>query len=227
MTKPIFITATDTESGKTKIASALLEKLSKYGKTIGFKPIAAGCETDEVGLINEDALILQQSASVPLTYSTVNPIALEPAIAPHIAAQLANVALNKEVLQKAYQDILKTEADYLIIEGAGGWKLPLNENEFMSDWVADNKLPVILVVGMKLGCLNHALLSLDSIKQSGVTLLGWVANCIEGEMPYLAENITTLESYIAKHFDAPKLGTVPRLTQGQSAQEYLSIDCIL
>ncbi|WP_026016700.1 dethiobiotin synthase [Catenovulum agarivorans] len=221
--KSYFVTATDTECGKTFFSSALIGYLAKQGKAAGFKPIAAGCELIDGQLKNEDALALQQTSNVELVYSQINPIALEPAIAPHIAAAEAGIEITNNELTQAYQKFAQDNLDYLVVEGAGGWKLPLGNNNYLSDWVATQQLPVILVVGLKLGCLNHALLTQESIKASGCNIVGWVANALHGDMPYMQQNIQTLQQAI----DAPLLGVLPKLKNPTESLNFLNLSQLL
>lgn len=186
---------------------ALLGYLKQYlaARTFGWKPVAAGCTATPSGWRNEDALALQAAASQPLDYQQVNPIALPPAIAPHIAAQAAGVELSVRVLEQLWQRLPQQQADWVLVEGAGGWELPLNEHECLPHWVLRAELPVLLVVGLRLGCLNHALLTARRIADQGGRLVGWVANELQAEpMPWQAENIATLDQHLA----APRLGSL-------------------
>ncbi len=200
-----FITGTDTEVGKTVVSCLLLKDLqSIYSKCQGFKPISAGCETTSNGLRNSDALALQAASSQSIAYELVNPLAYEPAIAPHIAAQEVSEKITLDALQDAYEAVVATQPKLLLIEGAGGWRLPINNEEYLSQFVQQNQIPVILIVGMRLGCLNHAVLTYESIVADGTPVVGWVANqCIE-KMAYYEENVATLEKMI----DAPLLAEV-------------------
>lgn len=202
MTKRYFITGTDTGVGKTFFSCRWLAALKRQGcKTIALKPVASGCVTTPKGLQNEDALLLQAAASVALPYVEVNPFAFEPAIAPHIAATLQGVTMHAEGIAKSIAPALKKPADYYVIEGAGGLLMPLNATETWIDFVREIEAEIILIVGMRLGCLNHAILTYEAIQQSGCTLAGWLANPIDPAMPYLAENIATLTT----RFKAPLL----------------------
>ncbi len=201
-----FITGTDTNIGKTFVATRLLEQLNKTGKkTLGFKPIASGCEKTPNGLRNEDALALQQAASIACPYELVNPFAFAPPIAPHIAAAQQQITISIEQLIQAAKQLDTLQPDVIVVEGAGGWTVPINDQHSFADFAKALNFPVILVVGMRLGCLNHAILSYQSIVQAGVPLAGWVANCIEPMMPYLQENIDTLRAAIK----APLIEVVP------------------
>lgn len=207
MNNGYFITGTDTDVGKTWISLGIVEALKQQGKKVGvMKPISAGCEQTSEGLRNEDAVLLQQHSNVKLDYDTINPYAFEPAIAPHIAAADEGVRVDIETLYQNLQTI-KQQSDCVVVEGAGGWMVPLNDFQTMADLAKRFELPVILVVGMRLGCLNHALLSVEAIRASGLPLVGWVANQVSAEMNCLDKNIETLQQMI----DAPLLGQIPHL----------------
>ncbi len=199
----LFITGTDTGVGKTYFCSALLKALNQQGqRTIGFKPIASGCHHNaKQQLRNDDALILQQSASVLLPYALVNPVALQPEIAPHIAAEQSNRNVTTEELCQHYQRLLSYKPDTIVIEGAGGWYTPLNQDHTLANFVIQQELPVILVVGIRLGCLNHAILTEQAIRNDGLHIIGWIASVIEPNMPALKENIATLQNRL----NAPQL----------------------
>jgi dethiobiotin synthetase len=206
--KRYFVTGTDTDVGKTLVVEGLLAAAGEQGlTTLAIKPVAAGCERTSDGLRNEDALKLMAQMSEPLSYQQVNPVALEPAIAPHIAAQQVGQLLCLETLVKHCQEVLTQPAQLALIEGAGGWRLPLNETEYLSSLPQRLDMPVILVVGMKLGCLNHALLSMEAIARDGVRLAGWVANRVDGNMSCFEANLATLKGVI----NAPLLGVIPCL----------------
>ena len=200
MTSRFFITGTDTGVGKTYVSCQLLNQY-KAQKTIALKPLASGCTRTTEGLRNEDALLLQAAATVKLDYAEVNPFAFEPAIAPHIAADLYSEKLSAKKMAEACLPAFHHPADLYLIEGAGGWQVPLNADETWPDFVKLIDASVILVVGMRLGCINHALLSVQSIQQSGCHLAGWVANCLPPDMPFLQENI----AYLTKKIAAPLL----------------------
>ena len=200
MSKQIFfIAGTDTDAGKTHAACQLLHAAQQRGlRTLGLKPLAAGAENTADGLRNADALLLQQASAVQLPYEAVNPFCFFDAIAPHIAAKKSGVRLSaKEIAQHIRHTLDNTEFDYALIEGAGGWRVPINETETLADVVKLLNLPVILVVGMKLGCLNHALLTVEAIVRDGIELYGWIANDFGNPMPYLEENIAALEQKIS------------------------------
>ncbi|MEN8169862.1 MAG: dethiobiotin synthase [Pseudomonadota bacterium] len=209
MAKGFFITGTDTEVGKSWCTLGLMAKLQQQGHSVvGMKPIASGCTETPDGLRNEDALLIQQQSSTTVDYEIINPYSFLPAIAPHIAAAQAGqrIKLGK-IIERFIQ--LRAQADYVVVEGVGGWQVPLNENETLADLAVALQLPVILVVGLRLGCINHALLSAESIRATGCTLAGWIANTIK---PQMAEPQQTIDA-IAQRIDAPLLGVVPQLQQ--------------
>ena len=203
MSSPIslFITATDTDAGKTYITTGITKTLVREGyATAVYKPIAAGCEFIDQQLKNEDALLLQQASNCQQSYNDINPIAFEEAIAPHIAANKHQQPINESLIIAGYEKLCGA---FNLIEGAGGWRLPLGNGRYLSDIVKVMKPQVLLVVNMKLGCLNHAVLTYQSILADGLSCVGWVANNQEN-MPYLNENINELSELIT----APHLGTV-------------------
>lgn len=208
MSKGIFVTGTDTGIGKTRVSQALLFGLRSSGLcALGMKPVASGCERTDRGLRNADALALQQASSLALPYSLINPYAFEEPIAPHLAARFAGVNIDLMRLQQAYREIA-AQADVVIVEGAGGWRLPLSENpgenRFLSDLVEQLELDVVLTVGLRLGCLNHALLTAEAIAKKS-RLLGWVGNQIDPSFSYAQENIDSLRALLP----APCLGVLP------------------
>jgi dethiobiotin synthetase len=226
MAKSYFITATDTAAGKTTISHALL-KLAKQQNltTLGIKPIASGCDLTANGLINDDAMRLLSASSLTVSYTDVNPVALQPAIAPHIALQQLNQKCTVKSLAEHCNVLLDRQADLTIIEGAGGWRVPLNNQEFISDLVMQLNIAVILVVPMKLGCINHALLTAESINKDGLHLTGWIANCVNRPMECYYENIETLINVL----EAPCLGEIPYITDGNlnKVPDYLDIKQII
>lgn len=206
-----FITGTDTGVGKTLVTAALLLAAREQGlRAVGLKPVAAGCSRIGGRLVNDDALLLQRCASEPLDYPQVNPVALEPAIAPHLAAARAKLELQVAALAAAVAQVSGGRHDVVLVEGAGGWLVPLNARESLADLAAALGFPVILVVAMRLGCLNHALLTAQAIRAGGLPLAGWVANVTGPPMDALDDNLRTLE----QRLPAPRLGTVPHLGPG-------------
>jgi dethiobiotin synthetase len=214
MTAAYFITGTDTDVGKTTIAAGLLRAARLAGlSTAAVKPVAAGCELTADGLRNSDALALLAECSEPLRYAEVNPVALAPAIAPHLAAAEAAVSLDLTALTTAVQAVLAKQADFTLVEGAGGWRVPLHDSATLAHLAMALQLPVIVVVAVRLGCINHALLTVEAIERDGLHVAGWVANLLEPQMPCLEENITSLAARIS----APCLGRVPRLSEASAA----------
>ncbi|MBM7333213.1 MAG: dethiobiotin synthase [Alcanivorax sp.] len=196
-----FITGTDTEVGKTWVGCRLLERARDAGlRCYGLKPVAAGCERTAEGPRNEDALNLMAASSVALPYEVVNPVALDAAIAPHIAAQQENRRITLAQLAGYVRGALNSHpADLVLVEGAGGWRVPLNDREMLSGLAVELNLPVIQVVGMKLGCINHALLTAEAIRADGLHYTGTVANCF-GEMDVREENLLTLRQHLPGAF---------------------------
>ena len=220
--KWLFITGTDTDVGKTVIATGFLAAANQAGlRTAAIKPISAGCELTEQGMTNSDALQLQAVASHALPYQQVNPVALEPAIAPHIAANEAGKRLSASRLTGFCRGLSLLPVDLVVIEGAGGWRVPINERETLANVACELNCAVIVVVGMRLGCLNHTLLTVEAIRRDGLKIAGWVANIIDPDMPRLNENIDTLKQRIAE----PCLGIVPRLDDlsPQQVASYLTV----
>lgn len=215
MAQRYFIAGTDTDVGKTFVAAALLRAAqNQQVRCFGLKPIAAGAETvtqggDSSGMANADALQLMQHSSVTLSYEQVNPVLLQQPIAPHIAAAREGRSLTVDRLAGYCRGALMTPADLVLVEGAGGWRVPLNRSQSMADLARELNLPVILVVGMRLGCLNHALLSAEAIVADGLPLAGWVANRVDPEMSCYAENLDTLKSQLR----APLLAEIPYLPE--------------
>lgn len=225
MKQGYFITGTDTGVGKTFVSCALLQAFANKGLRVGaMKPIAAGCEQTAAGWRNEDALQLMQHANVELSYQQINPVALPSPIAPHLATREAGTSVTISQLTDHFEKI-KSRADYFIIEGAGGWLVPLNDKENMAAIPAAFGLATILVVGIRLGCINHALLSAAAIERSGNHLAGWVANTIDTNMLMIEKNILTLRT----HLSAPLLGTLPFMDEKDvcTASKKLGIDSLL
>jgi dethiobiotin synthetase len=224
MSAAYFITGTDTDVGKTTVAAGLLHAARSAGlSTAAGKPVASGCEVTPKGLRNADALALLAECSLPLTYAQVNPVAFEPAIAPHLAAREAGVALTVQSLLAPMRRSGR-QADFTLIEGAGGWRVPLADQDNLSDLAIALELPVILVVGVRLGCISHALLTAEAIARDGLQLAGWVANIIDPKTSRLEENLATL----AERIPAPCLGRVPKLkvVTAEAVAEHLQLDLL-
>jgi dethiobiotin synthetase len=219
MASGYFITGTDTECGKTEITLGLMCMLQKQNRSVlAMKPVASGAELTQDGLRNGDALRIQQHCSSPLPYDLVNPYAFEPPIAPHLAADMAEQRISFELIRECHER-LTTMTDLVLVEGVGGWRVPLGADGDLADLALALNLPVILVVGMQLGCINHALLSADSIQAKGLSLAGWVANIMDPQMLELEANLETLRAAI----DAPCLGVVPNM---QPVDAKVVADCI-
>ncbi|MCL5669339.1 MAG: dethiobiotin synthase, partial [Gammaproteobacteria bacterium] len=220
MTRGFFITGADTGVGKTWVALGLLKVLADADyRTAAFKPVACGGIQTAAGLRNEDALLLGEQAALRAPYDEVNPYFFAAPIAPHLAARDAGIRIELPRIKKQF-DALAGRADRVIVEGAGGWLVPLNERETMADMARLLGLPVVLVVGVRLGCLNHALLTVQSIVQHGVPLAGWVANAVQPEFTELERNIAALRERIT----APCLGSVPYLPQRDVNQIAAALD---
>jgi dethiobiotin synthetase len=203
----IFVTGTDTDCGKTQVALGLMAALQDRGLSVlGMKPIASGCHTGPDGCRSADAeaLLAQGSAAVP--YPLANPYALAPPIAPHIAAGQAGLTIELAPIVAAYR-ALAEQADWVIVEGVGGWRVPLGPTLSVSDLPLALGIPVVMVTGLRLGCINHSLLTVESIRARGASLVGWVANQIDPAMLAREQNLATLAALI----DAPCLGVVPHL----------------
>jgi dethiobiotin synthetase len=203
MSRTLFITGTDTGCGKTTVTAALARHLAKAGRAVAcFKPVASGCEPSAEGLRNDDAIKLMQAASVSLPYECINPVALAPPIAPHLAAERAGISIEPDALAR---DILTVPADVRLVEGAGGWRVPLGQAVMTSDLARALGGEVVLVVGLRLGCINHALLTASAIEADGCTRIGWVANLIDPGMDGLAGNIETIAARLGPplaHYDS-------------------------
>ncbi|MAL97503.1 dethiobiotin synthase [Hydrocarboniclastica marina] len=209
--KTVFITGTDTEVGKTMVSAALLYAAARAGyRTLALKPVAAGCEETAEGLRNDDALMLQAAMTEQLSYSQVNPVALAEAIAPHVAAVNAGVRLSVQRLAGFCRGVMLKPADFLLIEGAGGWRVPLNERESYAGLPVELACQVILVVDLRLGAINHALLTAEAIRRDGLQLIGWVANRAS-PLPMQAEAQTL--AFLAQALGAPLLAELPHQTQ--------------
>ncbi|MDC0661708.1 dethiobiotin synthase [Marinobacter sp. SS21] len=202
-----FITGTDTGVGKTLVSAAILEAANAQGRrTLAMKPIASGCDETAEGLRNEDAVMLMASMSESLSYEQVNPIALKPAIAPHVAAAQEDRRLAAERLVGFCRGLQMHPGDLMLVEGAGGWRVPLNDRETYARVPQALDMPVIMVVPLRLGCINHALLTAEAIRSDGLALAGWVANRPDPEA--MSCEGDTL-NYLLGHLGAPCLGVLP------------------
>jgi dethiobiotin synthetase len=206
MSSSLFVAGTDTGIGKTHAACALIHALRASGRSVcGMKPVASGCMETARGLRNEDALALLAASSAPSpAYDEINPIALREPLSPHLAAAHEGVTIALQMLQPAFH-ALHTRYDMVVVEGVGGWRVPLAPELFASEIARTWALPVILVVGLRLGCLSHARLTAEAIEADGCHLAGWIGNCIDPAMAAIEENIDTLRTLLP----APCLGILP------------------
>lgn len=205
--RTLFVTGTDTGVGKTLVSAALLHALARrHARVVGMKPVAAGLVPHGEGWVSEDVLALRAASTVVVPPALDNPVALPEPLSPHLAAARAGRPVGVAELLAA-QRALRERADMVLVEGAGGWRVPLNDHETLADLAIALAAPVVLVVGLRLGCLNHALLTAEAIRADGLCLAGWVANAIDPAMACRDENIDTLRARLA----APLLGVVPWL----------------
>jgi len=210
----LIVAGTDTGIGKTYASCALLHALRAAGyRAIGMKPVASGCRATAHGLRNDDALSLIAASDPAPDYASCNPFALPEPVAPHLAARMAGVEITLAPMADAYA-LLARSADRVVVEGVGGWAVPLSDSLMQADLVRTLELPVILVVGLRLGCINHALLSTRAIAADGCTLAGWIANRIDPAMACADENLATLQARIA----APLLGVLDYAADALPAQ---------
>lgn len=217
----LFVCGTDTGVGKTLIASAFVHGYRLAGKpAVGMKPVASGCTIENNGIQNEDVMLLTAASQMSISPDQINCYQFLPAIAPHIAAQEAGVVIDLQTILTQYQS-LSARFSPVVVEGAGGFLVPLSNTLSFADVAVALNLPVILVVGMRLGCINHALLTVEAIQQRDLTLAGWVANTIEPDMPRFQDNLVTLQQRIP----AQCLGVVPYQTHPnyQATSHYLQL----
>lgn len=216
MAQGFFVTGTDTGIGKTWSTVALMHYFKNQGKSvIGMKPVASGCDQREGQLKNADALLLQKHASISLPYQDINPYAFALPVSPHVAAEKLGVEIELDNITIHYQHLAKL-ADVVLVEGVGGWMVPLNMHQDVADLARQLDLPVIVVVGMRLGCINQAKLTFAAIRQTGVKCHGWIASCVAQDMLMLDENIQTL----SQATDMPLLAIFPYINKLNP--EYLS-----
>ena len=207
MKQGFFITGTDTGVGKTWATVALMRYFKNQGySVIGMKPVAAGCEWHDGILKNEDALLLQENASLMIDYQQINPYAFEMPVSPHLAA--GDEIIELDVIKQSFDD-LKDKADVILVEGAGGWLAPLTAQEDIADLAKIIELPVIMVVAIRLGCINHARLTFQAIQADNVKCAGWLAMCVDPDMLKQEENIAMIRNNIS----APLLGVLPYTEQ--------------
>ena len=223
-----FVTGTDTDAGKTVVTSGLLHAArQRQLSTLGLKPVASGSEQTSEGLRNDDAVALQQQSVPPVAYATINPIAFAPAIAPHLAAKESGQPLEVSAIVSSLRETLnQNPRDFTLIEGAGGWRVPLNDQQGFADLAIALELPVILVVGLKLGCLNHARLTAEAIRADGLLLAGWVGSVVDPDFAAEPARFEANIAHLTTQLAAPCLGTVPHLEPpcAATAAPYLSLE---
>lgn len=205
MPSAYFIAGTDTGIGKTMITAALVREFARRGlRSVGMKPVAAGCEQHGDALLSDDVMQLRAASNVAAQLNLINPYAFEPPIAPHIAAQQAGADIELDMIVQAFEN-LQQQADVVVVEGVGGFRVPLGATVDTADLAQILDIPVILVVGMRLGCISHALLTVEAIQARGLAMAGWVANRIDPDMAAFEENLAALQQRIP----APCLAVVP------------------
>lgn len=213
--KSLFVTGTDTGVGKTLVSAALTRALASRGLRVAvMKPIASGSDLTPEGLRNSDALTLMAAANVAAPYDVVNPYCFRPPVSPHIAAREAGITIDLSLLRSRL-DFLAAASDCVIVEGAGGWLAPISDTATMADLAAALALPVLLVVGLRLGCLNHALLTREALATRGVAFAGWIANGIDPQLDRAAENLATLSARLGQ----PPLDRIPFLDRSLGAAD--------
>lgn len=221
-----FVTGTDVKVGKTLVASSLLAAANARGlSTMGLMPVTTGCKMSTDGLRHPDALLLQDTMSVKLAYQQINPVALPQPVAPILAAESSGKRVVVSQLAGFCRGALTQKTDVTVVEGIGGWQTPLNRGETMAELAKALKLPVVMVVGINSGCINHALLTAGAISRDGLLLAGWVANHLDRETPYHHETVATLKAMLR----APCLGEIPELTSPspELGSTHLDIDPLL
>ena len=219
-----FVTGTDTEIGKTCVSAGLLHLLGRAGlRVAGFKPVAAGAREVAGRWLNDDVEALRAAGSVARSADEVCPCLLRTPCAPHIAARIDGTAISRTHLSAAASEAARG-LDALVVEGVGGFCVPLGDDWDSADLACDLALPVVLVVGLRLGCINHALLSAQAVRDRGHGLAGWVANTVDPAMAEREANLHTLTQWLAERFGAPRLGVVPRLADPSPASVALHLD---
>lgn len=223
MFKGVFITGTDTGVGKTRFTLSLMAELKRQGRQVsGMKPIASGAALNNGKLMNEDARLIMQHCSKPTAYELVNPVVFELPVAPHIAADKKKQIIDLDQVLDCYMK-LRLNCENIVVEGAGGWRAPLSAETSMGDLVRILDLPVILVVGFRLGCINHALLTAEAIRADGLCLKGWVSNQLQKDYLFAEETIDTLKESL----DGPHLANLPYMDNFESDKALNGIDLSL
>ncbi len=221
MSRRWFVTGTDTEVGKTVASCALLQAATRAGyRTAGYKPVASGSDMTPDGVRNSDALALQRNSSLASGYDDINPYVFEEPTSPHLVSRSSGVMIERAVMSRGLKALVQ-QADWVQVEGAGGWFTPLGEDYTFADWVAEEKLPVILVIGVKLGCINHAMLTAAAVQAAGLPLAGWIANDITPPGSRHQDYLASLQARIP----APMLGEIPWLDDpfSQDLGRYLNL----
>lgn len=225
----LFITGTDTEVGKTHVSVSLLHLLRGLGLTaVGMKPVASGAERRSGQWVNADAQALRDASSFPLPYEQVNPYVFEPPVAPHLAAAQVGVRVDIARIRRRFHE-LAAKVECVVVEGVGGWRVPLNPEADVADLAAELGLPVLLVVGLRLGCISHARLTHESIMASGVTFGGWIANAVVADLPFSEDIVATLVDALRQEplgilgFQAADDGASKCLPQQWNSQEILRL----
>ena len=219
-----FVTGTDTEVGKTRISAGLLHWFAQSGlRCAGLKPVAAGMNLIDGVAVNDDVRALRAASSVVMNDAEVGPCQLGAPCAPHIAAALEGRQIDREALRRAAQ-ALAGRVDMLVVEGVGGFCVPLGPGWDSADLAMDLALPVVLVVGLRMGCINHALLSADAVRVRGLALAGWIGNGIDPDMPWRRENVATLTYELDRRHQALCLGVVPCLPVASAAAVAAHLD---
>jgi len=222
MKNVIFVTGTDTDVGKTVISCALIKYYVSQGLTVApFKPVSAGAVQTDDGLRNSDAVQLLSASKSNYSYDDINPFVYEEPVAPHIAAEKTAIPISSALLTERVK-LFSLQSDLVVIEGAGGWQVPLNMKESLADWVRILECPVILVVGLRVGCINHAVLSYLDIINGPNKLVGWVANTADKHV----DNVPAIVDYIGGVIKAPLLGVVPYLKAGDAAIDHIDFSLI-
>ncbi|KVD12807.1 dethiobiotin synthase [Burkholderia ubonensis] len=220
----LFVTGTDTEIGKTFVSAALLHGFARLGlRAAAMKPVAAGAYEQDGVWRNEDADQLDAAANVVLPPELRTPFLLKAPAAPHLAAAQEGVTLDLDTIVACHREAL-TRADVVVVEGAGGFRVPLTGTRDMADLAVALGVPVVLVVGVRLGCISHALLTADAIHQRGLTLAGWVANHVDPAMSFQDENVATLRDWLAREHGAPLIGRIPRLAPAAPESAAATLD---
>jgi dethiobiotin synthetase len=222
MTSGIFITGTDTGVGKTRFTVALMEALKKQGhKTAGMKPVACGAVFNNGKLMNDDANLIMQYCSEQTNYELINPVVFESPVAPNIAANQKNETISLKQIVSSYKQ-LASSYGYVVVEGIGGWRVPISDKLSTVDLVRELSLPVVMVVGMRLGCINHAILTAEAIRADGVNLCGWVSNHLENDRPltFKRDILATLKERLA----CPHIADVPYAEDFEPGNMLKSID---